>query len=1575
MAFQVNAQTPVASFTSDLQEGCSPLAVQFVNQSEGDDLNYLWDFGNGNTSILENPQASYTEYGNYTVSLTVWNDDGEDSMVIESYISVYDLPDINFHSASATEGCPPFDVEFIPDIENFPHNDLSFNWDFGTGAIAHDSLAEYTYGEAGTYDVLLTVYDSHGCFNSIYKGDYITVYENPIFSISASNQTFCNEPSTVDFSIDVANMDDYTVEWDFGDGTSATGSSPSHTYNSYGDYSLTVTVTSPDGCERSEEYPDYISITPITADFTPHDTIVCSGTPVAFQNLSSGYSDVSWDFGDGTTSGAINPVHVFVTSGSFDVSLEVSNDEGCEKNITYPITVESVTADFSIETEYVCQLPATINYYDNSTNAVSWEWYMGNGMTYTDQNPVNTYEEGMMPGDNPNSFQFTDTLIVTSPNGCTDMHVVSNGVNVTLPNAYFIPNNSANYATQMRGCAPLEIDFMAGSTYDTDLDDIISRTWDFGDGTTSTLANPTHVWNNPGEYDISLTVVTEMGCEDTYTAHVEVGTQQTADFTHSMPDTMCASEYAHFEDLSTDEDLIDQWIWSFSDGGTSIHPNAIHQFSDTGWMDVGLMVGYNGCYSEPIVEENAVYIEGPLGSFTFDFDCSEPLTYTVTAFLTDAETWHWDMGDGYVGFDNQETVTYTFAEEGNYQIKLVADNSETECEFEYHRTVKPRIIEAYMSIDTAYGCPGLAVTADGSESINVLPTVHGGSWGKYRWTIDEQIDTVNNENYTHYFYEPGEHSLRMIVKDRNGCADTVIKHIMIYQPQVDIADLGLTEGCAPMSIDFSATSVSDTTITSWEWNFGDGNTAFGNEVTHMYLYNGVYYPSLHVTDALGCSNTIMLEDTIRPSRPSANFLADDINACEGQAIVFNSEENDPECEYQWSFGNGDSSSDMTGSTVFDEAGYYNVSLTVTDDHGCYNYMTKENYIHVQPIPLAIFESDSTMASCYPFEVSFTDLTQSDYLSAWEWNFGDGSNNSALQDPVHNYLIPGDYDVSLVVTTSYGCSDTIVIENMVNVGGPYAEMVVPDTVCPGIEFTLSIENGQNIYQTNWDLGDGNFASGETVQYSYDNHGYIYPTVMLASDSIHTCDKAFRDSVYVPNVLAAFNIPEYNSCANEFVEFDNESEDANTFEWNFGDGNTDNSENPSHIYGTDGAFDVSLIATNQVSTEMACSDTAYQTVEVYPIPHTDFSFTPEGNPHDCTLPEKYNFTNLTEGATGYLWDFEFTNNPGSATSTEEHPSHMYMSAASYDVQLISQNEYGCTDTLVQNLTVYPGLKVAFDIEDLEGCAPMAMDFENVSCSLWPEEDPIASYSWDFGNGVTATDANPTVTLSNGTHSIILAAETESGCRDTVFKENIIKLHESPTADFSIVANDDMMTPQNYGLVEFYNESDMGDAPLHFYWEFGDGTSSEETQPTHRYSSNEVYVGDSYYATLIAKDDNGCTDTVTYPIGLDYFSGLYIPNAMLVEKGLGEQCLFKPKGKSLRKYHMEIYDRFGNKLFETTELNEADGSPTEAWDGRFQGQLVPEGVYVWKIEAEFADGTEWHHITKSGKKTNTGTITVIH
>jgi len=318
---------PVAEFSGAPTSGPVPLAVQFTDLSAGEITSWWWSFGDGTTSTEQNPSHTYNSAGYFTVSLTVDGPEGSDTETKTDYINVTVAPPVAGFSAVPTSGHRPLVVEFTDESTG---EITSWSWDFGDGGTSTLQNPSHTYETAGYFTVSLTV-SGPGGSDTETKTNYISVTElAPVAGFSASPRSG-GTPLEVQFT-DESTGTVTSWSWDFGDGGTSTQQNPSHTYNSTGYFTVTLTVSGPGGSD-TETKAGYIHATEAApvADFTASPGSGSLPLTVRFTDQSSGaVTSWSWTFGDGATSTARSPLHTYISAGSFTVSLTVAGPGGSD---------------------------------------------------------------------------------------------------------------------------------------------------------------------------------------------------------------------------------------------------------------------------------------------------------------------------------------------------------------------------------------------------------------------------------------------------------------------------------------------------------------------------------------------------------------------------------------------------------------------------------------------------------------------------------------------------------------------------------------------------------------------------------------------------------------------------------------------------------------------------------------------------------------------------------------------------------------------------------------------------------------------------------------------------------------------------------------------------------------------------------------------------------------------------------------------------------------------------------------------------------------------------------------------
>jgi gliding motility-associated-like protein len=1307
ISLNVTAQVTAQFNVAGNRKGCSPLVVNFQNQSSGA-TSYIWRFGNGNSSTLVNPAVIYATPGLYTVTLIASDGVQSDTIVKTDFIEIFQDPIADF-TAPVTSGCAPLITNFQDQSVQGSAPIRAWIWNFGDGSNSNQRNPTKIYSTGGNYNVTLLVVDQNGCSAQTTKSNYVVVQEVPDAQFSAPIRSACLPPLTVDFVNNSTPASGLTHEWTFGDGNVSTQQTPSNTYTALGNYDVKLKVTSSLGCVDSLVRPAYVNIQDLVADFTSNATVGCAPFTVNFTNASSIVpNSVSWDFGDGTSSTSLNPSKTYSTSGIYTVTFVAANSSSCSDTIvkTSYITVnEAPVANFSSNNTQGCSAPFVAGFTDSSTNAVSWSWNFGDGTSSGQQNPVHVYN---------NYGSYNVSLTVTNADGCTNTFTRNNYINIIAPEANFTADTT-------QGCFPVSVNFT--STVTTN-DSVQNYFWNFGDGNISTDANPSHTYIEGGRFDVSLIITTVSGCIDTLvrTEFIRAGTKPNADFV-GTPDTVCLFVPVVFTNLT---DSSDQWFWDFGDGGVSTAFSPSYMYGDTGLFTVTLIVSNNGCL-DTMVREDYVYVSPPRAEFNVIRDCSNPYFVTFTDTSLAPDVWFWDFGDSTTSIDQHPMHLYT--SKGTFTVSLTVTDTVTGCTDTYTEPVLVVDVDADFAATPMSGCHPLIVQmADSSVDYNT-----------FNWTADGMTSTAQNPSFT--FTTPGIYDVELIVTDMLGCADTMLKpdFITVLGPEAEFS-ADPRNGCAPLSVNFTDSSYTFmSTLTSWAWTFGDGDSSSLQNPSHYYTNSGDYNVTLIVTDANGCSDTKTETNFIQPTFPTPIFSADTFS-CSSRAVTFVNSSTGVGLNYYWEFGDGDTSTAAAPLHTYAAEGTYSVTLRVSDLNGCDSTITKINYVTVSN-PQVDFNADSTFSPCPPLIAGFNIQATPDVIS-YSWDFGDG-NISVLDAPSNVYMTPGVFDVQLIGTTALGCKDTMMKYDYISVLGPDGTFTFdPNNSCLGNTITF-IAQTTNTASISWDYGDGivDVNSNDTVVKVYDSYGIYHPVIIL--DDGVGCVRAIttQDSVLVGEIHGEFAANINYACKQGTVQFADVSfayPDITSWLWDFGNGDTSTLQNPSYTYVNPGSYTVTLLVASSL-----CQDTVVKQglIFVDPGPQADFQMSSAQGCDSLMV----NFTDQTvSDSTIVAWEWNFGNGN---TDTVQNTSQLF-NIGQFDIEYIVTSSAGCSDTIVKQVSVFPH-PIVIASEDTFMCFGESMPLSASGASTYDWLPATGLDDASSANPISSTDRTRTYTVT-GTDS---------------------------------------------------------------------------------------------------------------------------------------------------------------------------------------------------------------------------------
>lgn len=1319
----LHAQNPVANFTANVTSGCAPLTVTFTDQSTGNPTSWNWEFSNGTLSSVRNPVITFATPGTYSVRLVVQNATGIGQTERIDYITVNPSPVANF-AANLTLACLPARIQFTDGSTSAAGSIVSWDWDFGDGNTSTQQNPSHTYTSTGFYTVTLRVVSSTGCTAVRTRTSYIRVVGSITTDFSFTPPSTCRAPFQVTFQNQSNGPGNISYSWNFGNSTTGTGPNPTATYTAPGTYNVTLNAVSDLGCTGSIQKT--VTISSATTDFTA-PTDICLRTPTSFQNNSNPAPVSStWTFGDGTSSGQINPTKTYLTPGTYNVRV-INQYATCRDSATRTVTVGATPGvDFSANDSTFCQAPATVQFTDLTPSAVSWQWDFGDGNGSTVQNPSHTYNT---------TGNYTVRLIATTASGCSD----------TMTKTSFIQVQRTNISLNLPagGCIPFTYRPVATITT---LDSIASYSWDLGapGGTFNVRNPPPFTYTAAGNYTVSLTVTTVSGCTETVTVPngVRTGTPPVVDFSVVPPGGCASDTFAFINNSVTTPGAVVVWNWNFGDGSSSSDMSPTHVYVDTGNLAVVLTVSNNGCIAR---DTQYVQIQPPVADFSYQVNCATRMVSFVNESIVDPTlsplTWLWEFGDpANTSSTLQNPPPLVYPGTGPYTVRLTVNNGT--CDYVYTTTISIPNETANFTVNKPAVCPreAFTLTATGSNAALIR---------RYNWTVGGVVLADTTRSVTHSIAISGTYDVTLELVDINGCTSTLtIPNMITVSGPVAQFAIAPNSNCSSQNFTFIDQSSSITPIISWFFDFGDGTTQnfTAPPFTHTYTQTGLFNVNMTVTDQNGCIGRYRLPNNLLVSNPRAGFRADTFY-CPGAPISFIDTSSGVGLSYQWFFGDGSSSTDANPQHSYPAGDQdYTVRLIVTDINGCVDSVVRSNYIKIRQ-PKAAFSIRDTTSICPPLRTSFT-FEGTDY-SSFYWNFGDGG-MSTLLNPSHFYGAPGTYTPTLYTLGPGGCIDSaqssVTVHNIADVRLNYG----PTTrACNSlnVDFNLQVPPGFKFILY---FGDGTAdSSRQTVlSHFYSKPSFNRPYVVIF-DSISGC----QSTVFGPtriDILGAiplFGTDRTQFCdagSVQFTDFTTRNEPILSTLWTFGDGGTSNLQSPQHQFTQPGTYIVRL----DITTQSNCSSSYQDTIFVYRTPQPLIT----SRDSICLGVSEPFGGNIAVADTVTTWLWNFGNGQ---TSTDQNGSATFNTAGDYTVTLIATNAIGCRDTTTRQIYVSPP-PTAVPVQDpitiiAGGSTPLQMTYTGA----------IQNYNWSPQYRLTCFNCPEPTANPASTTTYRVDLESRYGC----------------------------------------------------------------------------------------------------------------------------------------------------------------------------------------------------------------------
>ncbi len=1562
----VFAQGPVVSFTASTTRGCSVLRVRFTDNSTGNPTGWRWQFGTLGTSTQQNPTFDFPNPGKYTITLTAANASGNNTLTRTDYIEVLARPVAEF-TANNTGGCVPLLTQFTDSSKPGSGTIVTRLWNFEDGSTSGLTNPQKTFNNPGDYSISLKVTNNSGCSDSIVKPHFIRA-SSPISAAFRNTQAAtCRTPETISFTNLSSGIAPLFFEWHFGDGDTSQQTNPAHAYTTGGSYTVKLVVRNPVGCRDSVTVTRAVTINNIQTAFSGPDS-VCAGNAVVFQNTSSSpVATASWFTGNTlVSSNTSSATFSWNNPGVYPVSF-FAGYPGCFDSFSRTIRVLGLpTSGFTATNLAACQGPLNTVFNNTSSGGIRWLWDFGDGTTDSSRNPLHTYT---------NQGSYSVSLTTINANGCQRKFTQSNLITIKKP---FV--RIANLPAE--GCVPFTIRAVPGISSVDGLDSVI---WKDGLGNSYRGLNPPpFTYSNPGNYTVKLFATTTGGCTDSavVTNGIRVGTKPTANFSADRM-TQCVFQPVVFTNLSTTSDT---WWWLFRD--TTIRTrNASYSARDTGSYTVTLIAGNNGC-KDTLTRNNHIRSLPPIARFRPVIDCNNQLQVSFIDSSVMPQTWNWNFGDGTTATDRNPM--HRFNTLGEFTVSLTSGNGA--CTHTDSARVRLLVVNPDFTSNDTLACKfqALRFSATNLDSSVIK---------NYHWDFGDGIfQNSNSGTVTHDFRNSGRYSITLTVTDINNCTYSITKSglIKINGPKAGFTTTPRT-GCAPLLISFSDASLSDgsNNLASWKWNYGNGqsqifNTPPAGPLSYSYSDTGTFYPSLLITDQIGCIDSIRASDPIFVTKPKAGFINSNSNICANSNVQFSSVAKGTGLSHLWQFGDNSTSTAPNENKIYPVTGNYTVKLIVTDINGCKDSLERPDLVRVQNVQAA-FEMSDSVTSCAPIDIYFTNTSL--FSISQTWDFGDGT-SSTLANPTHLYSQPGNYTVRLIARRTGDCiSETT---KQVRIFPSNSSLSVTSALIGCQPYTVQLKaSTAGPVRYAWDFNDGTtvLSRDSIINHIYTETGSYLPVVRMRDSTGCILTARAPDSIRIVGSDIDFSSDRSLLCGTEPIQFRNTTRtpSGTQFKWQFGDGASSNSFSPSHQYTANGLYTITLTSISA----FGCKDTLIRTDFVKVVTQPDIGI--NGSSGLCgsslvTLSGRI----IRSDSLPLTWDWNFDN--GSVAGGQNPPQQLFSLPRTYQVRASVTNANGCTDTSYFPLTIHP-IPVVDVIPDTVVCKGSSIVLrttgaqtyvwqpaQNLSCSTC--SNPVATANANTKYFVTGTSSDG----CNHTDSIQLIVQQPFRIQtrrydDTICVGETIEFNVTGADRYEWTPTDGLSNPQSnqpranpeqttrYRIIgkDIHNcFADTAYLPVMVYpYPLINAGDDRTVNPGTSFQLSTLFSSDVNQWTWTPADDLSCnrcpapvvtpsfnrtyritvanpggcsaSDEVEIRLSCDN-SNLNLPNAFTPNND-GLNDVLYPKSNGI--YSIQsfvIYNRNGEVVFRNG--NFMPNVRSAGWNGMFKGMPAAAGTYVYEI-----------------------------
>jgi len=1047
--------------------------VQFTDTTKlAGDIQVLtrsWVFGDGFNGLGLNPTHTYGAVGAFTVSLELTTNystcNVTQAFPARIRTGIQPVPNFTTVPTPAVACAPPLNVTFT-NTTTGGSGTLTYAWTFGNGNTSNlvDPPAQL-YNQLGTFTVTLTATDAIGCSASTTR----TVKVGPPTVGISVPDTVCLGASVV-----FGNTSDPGLyAWSFGPNANPVTSNaqnPSVTFNTPGFQTVSLTVTSVGNCTNTATKQVYVD--QASANFTVSPVYSCSDPTVFNLNATSPNANQwDWQFSDGSSATSKNPTYTWKTpdksgythSGLWldTIHLTVTNPSGCSAEFFRVDSIWRPNARFMPDVQHGCA-PLSVIFSDSSTSRepiTQWTWLFDAGTA-----PVVANNDNPVPHVFTNPGDYRVRLVIRNSAGCVDT-------------SYFVLIEvgepiAGDFSADKTMVCPGDSVHFTNLTTDPRVD-----AWHFSSENDQLWhcfqdKNPSWAYTQEtGPLSVSLTTEYN-GCFFTVTKDSFILVHGPIAKLHYKTTCDNSLEFV-FTNLSQDADSV---LVFTGDGDSTLVDTSFTHLYDTSGIYTVIVRAHNSTSVCPTSYDTVVVYPTILKS-VFELpdtvcggdpqllDARKSLGANATCYK--GYTWYFSFQRPIR--TDADTLSFTFGPSGLQDVSLEVEDING-CKDTLD--TKIYIYNRYPNIEAS----DYSICIPDTVSFLDKSLADAGivSW---EWDFGDG-GTSTAQNPTHVYTTPPPNGTSFDVslrfEDGYGCPGFANLTINVYKPVSNIITLPSPPNiCVGSSISFAATDfTAQGSSLTWQWNFGNGQTASGQGTSATYNTSGQFLPRVVFTEiATGCKDSTFTIVNVQ-DYPQASFSS----TVDGEPIICfprnvqftnTSTSTANPLSASWELQNGSMLNGNQASTVFSEAGTDTITLIVATPFGCKD--TVERIFTVVGVK-GDFDQDKTLI-CRGDTILFT-IKDTMNVSSWSWDFGDG-NNAGKVDPIkHAYIFRPPSNTTLAKLILKGENDacTKIIEHPVNFSPVRADFTASLPACAGTSVAFNNTSTQ-ADQSQWDFGDG------------------------------------------------------------------------------------------------------------------------------------------------------------------------------------------------------------------------------------------------------------------------------------------------------------------------------------------------------------------------------------------------------------------------------------------------------------------------------------------------------------------------